>query len=86
MQYGFFEGNEMKKLPKKYAGVLFSFYASTVMVLIVSVVLVALNTGIDAGYLQRLLKSYLITWPVAFASLLGVRPLVVKWVAASVAD
>lgn len=76
----------MKKLPKKYAVVLFSFYASAVMVLIVSAVLVALNTGIDAGYPLRLLKSYLITWPVAFASLLGVRPLVVKWVAASVAD
>ena len=76
----------MKKLPKKYADVLFSFYASAVMVLIVSAVLVALNTGIDAGYPLRLLKSYLITWPVAFASLLGVRPLVVKWVAASVAD
>ena len=76
----------MKKLPKKYAGVLLSFYASAVMVLIVSAVLVALNTGIDAGYPLRLLKSYLITWPVAFASLLGVRPLVVKWVAASVAD
>ena len=76
----------MKKLPKKYAGVLFSFYASAVMVLIVSAVLVALNTGIDAGYPLRLLNSYLITWPVAFASLLGVRPLVVKWVAASVAD
>lgn len=41
----------MKKLPKKYAGVLFSFYASAVMVLIVSAVLVALNTDIDAGYL-----------------------------------
>ena len=76
----------MKKLPKKYAGVLFSLYASAVMVLIVSGVLVALNTGIDAGYPPRLLKAYLITWPVAFASLLLVRPLVVKWVAASVAD
>ncbi|WP_225756148.1 DUF2798 domain-containing protein [Cardiobacterium sp. Marseille-Q4385] len=76
----------MKKLPKKYAGVLFSLYASAVMVLIVSGVLVALNTGIDAGYPLRLLKAYLITWPVAFASLLLVRPLVVKWVAASVAD
>ena len=76
----------MKKLLKKYAGVLFSFYASAVMVLIVSAVLVALDTGIDADYPMRLLKSYLITWPVAFASLLGVRPLVVKWVAASVAD
>jgi len=74
----------MKKLPKKYAGVLFSLYASAVMVLIVSAVLVALNTGIDAGYPLRLLKAYLITWPVAFASLLLVRPLVVKWVAASI--
>ncbi|WP_239660333.1 hypothetical protein [Cardiobacterium hominis] len=26
------------------------------------------------------------TWPVAFASLLLVRPLVVKWVAASITD
>lgn len=76
----------MKKLPKKYAGVLFSLYASAVMVLIVSAVLVALNTGIDAGYPLRLLKAYLITWPVAFASLLLVRPLVVKWVAASITD
>lgn len=76
----------MKKLPKKYAGVLFSLYASAVMVLIVSGVLVALNTGIDAGYPLRLLKAYLITWPVAFASLLLVRPLVVKWVATSVTD
>ena len=76
----------MKKLPKKYAGVLFSLYASAVMVLIVSGVLVALNTGIDASYPLRLLKAYLITWLVAFASLLLVRPLVVKWVAASVAD
>lgn len=47
----------MKKLPKKYAGVLFSLYASAVMVLIVSGVLVALNTGIDAGYPLRLLKA-----------------------------
>ena len=76
----------MKKLPKKYAGALFSLYASAVMVLIVSAMLVALNTGIDAGYPLRLLKAYLITWPVAFASLLLVRPLVVKWVAASVTD
>ena len=76
----------MKKLPKKYAGVLFSLYASALMVLIVSAVLVALNTGIDAGYPLRLLKAYLITWPVAFASLLLVRPLVVKWVATSVTD
>ena len=74
----------MTKLPKKYAGVLFSFYASAIMVLIVSGVLVALNTGLGAGYALRLATAYLITWPVAFASLLAVRPLVVRLVAASV--
>ena len=50
------------------------------MVLIVSGVLVALNTGVGAGYPARLARAYLITWPVAFASLLAVRPLVVKLV------
>ena len=74
----------MKKLPKKYAGVLFSFYASAIMVLIMSAVLVALNTGLGAGFGLRLVKSYMIAWPVAFTSLLAIRPLVVRMVAASV--
>ena len=74
----------MRKLPQRDAGVLFSLYASAIMVLIVSGVLVALNTGLDAGYPARLLKAYLITWPVAFVSLLAVRPLVLRLVAASV--
>ena len=76
----------MKKLPKKYAGVLFSFYASAIMVLIMSAVLVALNTGLGAGFGLRLVKSYMIAWPVAFTSLLVIRPLVVRMVAASVGD
>ena len=80
----------MKKLPKKYAGVLFSFYASAIMVLIMSAVLVALNTGLGAGlgagFGLRLAKSYAIAWPVAFTSLLVIRPLVVRMVAASVGD
>ena len=74
----------MNKLPKKWAGIAFSFYASAIMVLIVSSVLLVLNTGIDAGYPMRLLKSYLITWPIAFCSLLAVRQLVVKLVNATV--
>lgn len=71
----------MKKIPKQYAGIVFSFYASAIMVLIVSGVLVALNTGVDAGYPARLVRAYAITWPVAFVSLLAVRPLVMKLVA-----
>ena len=73
-------------MPKRYAGLLFSLYTSAMMVLIVSGVLVALNTGLDAGYPLRFVKAYLLTWPIAFASLLAVRPLVVKLVAASVQE
>ena len=76
----------MKKLPKKYAGMLFSFYASAIMVLIVSMVLVALHAGFNHEWFGRVLRSYIITWPIAFASLLAVRPLVVKLVACSVRD
>ena len=76
----------MKKLPKKYAGIAFSFYASAIMVLIVSGVLVALNTGVDTGYPERLLKSYLLTWPIAFISLLIVRPLVMRLVNLTTGD
>lgn len=76
----------MKKLPKKYAGIAFFFYASAIMVLIVSGVLVALNTGVDTGYPERLLKSYLLTWPIAFISLLIVRPLVMQLVNLTTGD
>lgn len=76
----------MKKLPKQYAGLLFSLYTAAMMVLIVSGMLVALNTGLDAGYPLRFAKAYMLTWPIAFVSLLAVRPLVVKLVAASIAD
>lgn len=70
----------MKKIPKKYAGTVFSFYATALMALIMSAVLVAFNTGIDSGWLMRTLHAYVLAWPVAFASLLLVRPLVVKLV------
>ena len=48
----------MKKLPKKYAGLLFTFYTSAMMVLIVSGVLVALNTGLS-GAAGEVLPDYL---------------------------
>lgn len=76
----------MKKLPKKYVGTVFTFYATMLMALIMSAVLVALNTGIDGGWPMRTLRAYVLAWPVAFVSLLLVRPLVVKLVAWSTGD
>ena len=62
----------MRKIPKKYASLVFTFYATMMMAFIMSAVLVALNTGIDSGWFARTLR--------AFFSLLCVRPLVVKLV------
>ena len=70
----------MRKIPKKYASLVFTFYATMMMAFIMSAVLVALNTGIDSGWFARTLRAYVIAWPIAFFSLLCVRPLVVKLV------
>lgn len=71
----------MKKLPKKYASLAFTFYATAMMAFIMSAFLVAFNTGIDSGWPMRTLQAYVLAWPMAFISLLTVRPLVVKLVA-----
>ena len=47
----------MRKIPKKYASLVFTFYATMMMAFIMSAVLVALNTGIDSGWFARTLRS-----------------------------
>ncbi|PJJ99872.1 hypothetical protein CO611_05265 [Lysobacteraceae bacterium NML03-0222] len=71
----------MKKIPAKYSGIVFTFYATMLMAFIMSAVLVALNTGIGSGWPMRTLRAYVLAWPVAFVSLLLIRPLVLKLVA-----
>lgn len=71
----------MKKLPKKYASLAFTFYATAMMAFIMSAFLVAFNTGIDSGWFIRTLRAYALAWPLAFVSLLAIRPLVLKLVA-----
>ena len=43
-----------------------------------------INTGLGAGYLQRVLRSYMFAMPVAFCCVMLVRPLVGRMVAATV--
>lgn len=42
----------MKKIPAKYSGIVFTFYATMLMAFIMSAVLVALNTGIGSGWVH----------------------------------
>lgn len=71
----------MKKIPSKYSNLLFTFYSTTLMALIMSATLVAVNTGIDSGWPMRTLRAYVLGWPVAFTSILMIRPLAGKLVA-----
>ncbi|MCS4533379.1 DUF2798 domain-containing protein [Neisseria montereyensis] len=69
----------MKKIPKKYTHIIFSFYTSAIMVFIVSSILTILNNGLS-NFLSHLFQAYIVAWPIAFLSLLAIKPLVSKLV------
>jgi len=72
------------KLPKRLTPVVFAFYMSAMMALLMCVVIVAINTGISGNYLHRVLKAYALAMPIAFLVLQVVRPVVSKLVEATV--
>jgi hypothetical protein len=73
-----------RKLPKRYAPVAFAFFMAGIMALLMCCVIVAADTGFGPGYLRRVLGSYALAMPVAFCCVMGVRPLVLRLVAATV--
>jgi hypothetical protein len=73
-----------RKLPRRYAPIAFAFFMSGIMAFLMCCVIVAANTGFGPGYLLRVLGSYALAMPVAFCCVLGVRPLVMRLVAATV--
>lgn len=73
-----------RKLHRRFAPVMFAFYMAGIMAFLMSCVIVGAHSGIDAGYLQRVLKAYALAMPVAFSCVMVVRPLVGKLVAATV--
>lgn len=73
------------KVPARFAPVAFAFFMSVLVAFIMSLAITAMNTGLEDGYLLRVLRSYAAAWPVAFVSVLAARPLVQKLVALTVA-
>lgn len=54
----------------------FSFLMSIYMVTLMTFVITAVNTGLDAGFLSRWWRAFYIAWPVAYILiLLGAPPL-----------
>ena len=70
-----------RKLPARLAPVAFAFYMSAIMAFLMSFVITAVSQGIGPGYIQSVMKAYVLAMPVAFGCVLMVRPLVLKLIA-----
>ena len=73
-----------RKLPKRFAPVIFAFYMASIMAFLMCCAIVGSHSGLGSGYLQRVLSAYALAMPVAFICVLLVRPIVGKLVAVTV--
>ncbi|WP_353615748.1 DUF2798 domain-containing protein [Methylobacillus flagellatus] len=76
----------LPKVPARFMPVMFAFYMSAIMAVLMSSVIVAINTGVGAGYFKQVAHAYSMAMPVAFLCVMGVRPLVMRLVALTVAS
>ncbi|WP_293777406.1 DUF2798 domain-containing protein [uncultured Oxalicibacterium sp.] len=74
----------VQRIPTRFTPAVFAFYMSGIMAMLMCLVIVAAGSGIDNGYLLRVLHAYQLAMPVAFVCVMMVRPLVVKLVALTV--
>lgn len=60
----------MKKLPLRYAPVLFALLMSMVMAFIMTALITLINTGFDHRFHVRWAFTFVIAWPLAFVCVL----------------
>ena len=67
-------------IPKKYSQLLFvlivGFFTSLVMTLLITFI----NTGLDEYYINRFLKAWTVSLPIAIGTVLSLSPIVKKFV------
>lgn len=68
-------------IPARYAPILFGALLSMIMVAVVSAFVLAINQGLHHGFLAQWARSCMTTWPMAFATVTVVAPLVRRLVA-----
>lgn len=73
-----------RKLSARVTPYVFALYMATIMAFLMSLVITAANSGIQANYLSNALRAYQLAMPVAFLCILVVRPIVMKLVALTV--
>lgn len=74
----------LKKLPKRYAGLVQPLVLTMLMTCVVSAISVLRSRGFDAGFIEVWPTAWLISWAAAYPVILVVLPLVRRIVAATV--
>ncbi len=68
------------RLHKRHTPWVFAFFMAAIMAMIMCTVIVGANTGVDGDLPNRILGAYALAMPVAFLSVLAVRPVVMRLV------
>jgi hypothetical protein len=74
----------IRRIPKRFTPYVFAFFMAGIMAFLMSMVIVAANSGVHSGYLFRVVHAYELAMPVAFFCVLIVRPIVMHLVSALV--
>ena len=72
-------------VPRRWRSVVFAFFLSALMTLLVSGLTTAINLGLDGFTIGRWLAAFVRAWPITFPSVLVVAPIVHRLVAKVVA-
>ena len=70
----------LPRLPRRYAPIVFGLVMSTLICAVTSSMIVAINTGFDAGFCERWLRSYVMAWAFAFPTVVLLAPHVRRWI------
>ncbi|RUR35447.1 DUF2798 domain-containing protein [Vreelandella populi] len=69
-----------RKLHPRFTPVVFAFYMSTIMAFLMTLLITAVNAGINEHYFSQVWQAYRVAMPCAFLCILMVRPLVARLV------
>ncbi|MCB8889197.1 DUF2798 domain-containing protein [Vreelandella malpeensis] len=76
-----------RKLHPRFTPVVFALYMSSIMAFLMTLVITAVNSGLDGAFMARVWQAYRVAMPVAFLCILVVRPVVarlVQWTVRSI--
>ena len=69
------------KINPKYTDLLFAFFMSVLMALLMSGVLTAIHLGFTQNFISMWLHAFILAWPITFPSIVLLAPIVRKIVA-----